>query len=257
MDTRRLILFVIFSFSIMMLWDAWQQKNAPITPVHQQTQASSASTVAGATEGGAGATTANNMADNGAFKLENGQRIKVTTDLFQAEIDTVGGDLRRLVLNKHGAAEVKKSSFVLMDDAAKPMLYIAQTGLMGADLPNHKSTFSSSAASYSLADGATSQEVRLSWAGNNGINVDKVYTFKRGSYVVDVSYQINNGSASAITPSAYYQIVHDSESNQKRINLKRLISQTWLKSHFLKRPKMVGRVLYNITLRVLGFLLRV
>ena len=214
MDTRRLILFVIFSFSIMMLWDAWQQKNAPITPVHQDTQASSAGTVASATESGVGATTANNMADNGAFKLENGQRIKVTTDLFQAEIDTVGGDLRRLVLNKHGAAEVKDGSFVLMDDAAKPMLYIAQTGLMGADLPNHKSTFSSSAASYSLVDGAASQEVRLSWTGNNGINVDKVYTFKRGSYVVDVSYQINNGSASAISPSAYYQIVHDSKSNQ-------------------------------------------
>ena len=38
MDTRRLILFVIFSFSIMMLWDAWQQKNAPIDPVQQEAQ---------------------------------------------------------------------------------------------------------------------------------------------------------------------------------------------------------------------------
>ncbi len=212
MDTRRLILFVIFSFSIMMLWDAWQQKNAPITPIQQDVQTSSA--VTSTTENGVSATTANNIADNGAFKLENGQRIKVTTDLFQAEIDTVGGDLRRLVLNKHGAAEAKDGSFVLMDDAAKPMLYIAQTGLLGTDLPNHKSIFTSSAVSYSLAEGATSQEVRLSWTGNNGINVDKVYTFKRGSYVIDVSYQINNGSASAISPSAYYQIVHDSESNQ-------------------------------------------
>ncbi len=100
-----------------------------------------------------------------------------------------------------------------MDDSFKPMFYVAQSGLMGADLPNHKSQFSTTATSYTLADGAASQEVRLSWTGN-GVTVDKIYTFHRNSYVIDVRYQINNASAAAITPSAYYQIVHDSESNQ-------------------------------------------
>jgi YidC/Oxa1 family membrane protein insertase len=102
-----------------------------------------------------------------------------------------------------------------MDEAQNPMLYIAQTGLMGSGLPNHKSQFTSAATSYTMADGAESQEVRLSWAdADNKITVDKVYTFHRGSYVIDVSYQINNGSAAAITPTAYYQILHDSESKQ-------------------------------------------
>ncbi len=213
MDTRRLILFVIFSFSIMMLWDSWQKKNAPIAPIQQDAQSSFSSAATNTAANVTDATAANNTAVDGVFKLENGQRIKVTTDLFQAEIDTVGGDLRHLVLNKHRASGVKDGSFVLLDDAQKPMLYIVQSGLMGKDLPNHKSLFTSTSASYTLADGATSQEVRLSWAGN-GINVDKIYTFHRGSYVIDVSYQINNGSASSITPSAYYQIVHDSKSKQ-------------------------------------------
>ncbi len=209
MDTRRLILFVIFSFSIMMLWDSWQQKNKPIAPAQQEIQ----TPVSGAAANSAGVATANNITTEGSFKLERGQRIQVSTDLFQAEIDTVGGDLRHLTLNKHLAADVKQGNFVLMDDAEKPMLYVAQTGLLGASLPNHKSLFTSSATSYILADGAASQEVRLSWV-NNGIAVDKVYTFHRGSYVIDVNYQINNGSAAAIAPSAYYQIVHDSLSNQ-------------------------------------------
>ncbi len=209
MDTRRLILFVIFSFSIMMLWDSWQQKNKPIAPAQQEIQ----TPVSGVAANSAGVATANNITTEGSFKLERGQRIQVSTDLFQAEIDTVGGDLRHLTLNKHLAADVKQGNFVLMDDAEKPMLYVAQTGLLGASLPNHKSLFTSPATSYILADDAASQEVRLSWV-NNGIAVDKVYTFHRGSYVIDVNYQINNGSAAAIAPSAYYQIVHDSLSNQ-------------------------------------------
>ncbi len=206
MDTRRLILFVIFSFSIMMLWDAWQQKNNP-APVVQTSPTTNGVPAAGATD----ATQAN--INDGSFKLTTGQRIKVKTDLFEAEIDTIGGDLRRLVLNKHAASDTKNGNFVLMDDAFKPMFYVAQSGLMGADLPNHKSQFTSSANSYSLANGQDSEEVRLSWAGN-GVTVDKIYTFHRNNYVIDVRYEINNASATAITPSAYYQIVHDSESNQ-------------------------------------------
>jgi YidC/Oxa1 family membrane protein insertase len=213
MDTRRLILFVIFSFSIMMLWDSWQKKNAPIAPIQQDAQSSFSNAATSSAANATDTTTASNPTVDGVFKLENGQRIKVTTDLFQAEIDTVGGDLRHLVLNKHRASGVKDGSFVLLDDAQKPMLYIVQSGLMGKDLPNHKSLFTSTSASYTLAEGATSQQVRLSWAGN-GINVDKIYTFHRGSYVIDVSYQINNGGSTAISPAAYYQIVHDNKSKQ-------------------------------------------
>jgi YidC/Oxa1 family membrane protein insertase len=213
MDTRRLVLFVIFSFSIMMLWDAWQQQHAPIVPVQQTAQTPSGEiSPNGATSSTSTAAT-DNANNDGSFKLEKGLRIKVNTDLFEAEIDTIGGDLRRLVLNKHRAANEKEGNYVLMDDAEKPMLYIAQTGFLENNLPNHHSLFTSTASSYSMVDGAASQEVRLSWAGN-GINVDKIYTFHRGSYVIDVRYQINNGSGQAITSSAYYQLVHDGESKQ-------------------------------------------
>ena len=213
MDTRRLILFVIFSFSIMMLWDSWQQKNNPVdSPAAQTAPHSNPAGTNNAAVDANGVT--QSTINDGSFKLATGQRIKVTTDLFAAEIDTVGGDLRHLVLNKHEASNPKDGHFVLMDDQFKPMFYVAQSGLMGANLPNHKSQFTSPADSYSLADGQNTQEVRLTWADNNGVSVDKIYTFHRNSYVIDVRYQINNASAATITPSAYYQIVHDSESNQ-------------------------------------------
>jgi len=198
MDIKRLVIFVIFSFSVMMLWDAWQIKGLP------QTEVVATASDASIPEAAEAASIA--QVGSGQFKLEAGERIKVSTDLYQAEISTVGGDLRHLVLNKHLADGESPGSFVLMDDgAANPMLYVAQTGLIGADLPNHKTLFSTTANSYAMEDTADNLVVKLTWEGN-GIAVDKVYTFHRGSYQIDVDYHVANASAADITPSVYYQI---------------------------------------------------
>ena len=217
MDTRRLILFVIFSMSILMLWDAWQRQHAPIETAQQVSTVADSSVPAGSTGdtsvNAADAVKAESTTDTG-YKLLSGQRITVTTDLYKADIETIGGDLRRLELLKHRSAENDKTNFVLMDDAAKPMTYVAQTGLIGADLPTHKAVFTSEATSYTLPEGQDSLDVRLSWVNSNGITVDKIYTFHRNHYVIDVNYVIKNGSAASIAPAVYYQIIHDIHSNQ-------------------------------------------
>ncbi|MBZ4200282.1 MAG: membrane protein insertase YidC [Methylotenera sp.] len=207
MDTRRLVLFVIFSMSILMLWDAWQRQQAPVAVAQQvETTPTHTDTLSQALAQG-------DAAMAGDFKLQMAQRIRVTTDLYQAEIESTGGDLRKLELLKHRAADNEKSNFILMDDAAKPMTYVAQSGLLGTDLPTHNAVFTSAATSYQLQDGQDALEVRLSWA-NNGVTVDKIYTFHRNKYAIDVNYEIHNNSAASISPTVYYQIVHDNESNQ-------------------------------------------
>lgn len=207
MDTRRLVLFVVFSFSILMLWDAWQVKEAPKTAAIETGNVDT-SIPSPATEAATSA-----AVDNGQFKLAQGDQVKVTTDLYQAEISTIGGDLRHLTLNKHLADDRSAGQFALMDDAADPMLYVAQSGLIGKGLPNHNSVFTSQETSYSMASGSPSLDVKLSWE-SNGVSVDKIYTFHRGSYVIDVAHHINNASTNEIIPSVYYQLTHDSESNQ-------------------------------------------
>jgi len=209
MDTRRLILFVIFSMSILMLWDAWHRQQTP--EVVQETATSTAVSQVPKAEDAAIATVA--LPQEHDYQLAKAQRISVKTDLYLAEIDTTGGDLRRLELLKHKAAEDKASNFVLMDDAAKPMVYVAQSGLVGTDLPSHQSVFNSLATSYQMQEGKDTLEVRLSWTGNDVV-VDKIYTFHRNRYEIDVNFEIHNKSAVAITPTVYYQIVHDSLSNQ-------------------------------------------
>jgi len=206
MDTRRLVLFVIFSMSILMLWDAWQTKHAPaaVAPVASVGSVPTADV-------GAAAGAIDTPVDTG-YALKSGQNIAVTTDLYQININTMGGDLRKLELRKHRANN-SQSNYLLLDDAAKPMLYVAQTGLIGQDLPTHNTLFTSTAPSYQMQEGQDKLEVRLS-AVSNGVTVYKVYTFHRNRYEIDVNYEIKNDSSAAITPVVYYQIVHDSESNQ-------------------------------------------
>ena len=212
MDTKRLILFVIFSFSLLMLWDAWQKHNAPEPlPATAETQDASIPQAARSDLPVAPAQT--DLPQSTGFKLEKGQRIRIETDLYRGEIDTVGGDLRKLELLQH-RADNSEENFVLLDDAASPLLYVAQTGLIGGDLPTHRSVFTSVADSYKMAAGTDRLEVRLTWTSEAGLQVDKIYRFNRDSYAIDVNYQITNNSASALTPSVYYQILHDNQSNQ-------------------------------------------
>lgn len=203
MDTRRIILFVIFSFSIMMLWDAWQRKDTP-----QVAPSSQVATAAGVADNSTPAEIAKD-----SFTLARGQRVQVETDLFQAEIDSNGADLRQLTLRKH-RANAGDGQYELLSDAEKPMLYVAQTGLKGDNLPTHRTVFTTTQTSYQMAEGADTLEVKFSAPVENGVAVDKIYTFHRNNYSVDVRYEIKNDSAANITPSVYYQIIHDNQSNQ-------------------------------------------
>ena len=91
MDIKRLILFVVLSFSILMGWDAWHRQHAPEQlATSQETDVPVAKAEA----------IANDVKEVG-FRLTNDQTVTVETDLYKAEIATVGGDLRHLELLKH------------------------------------------------------------------------------------------------------------------------------------------------------------
>lgn len=199
--------------SILMLWEAWQRQHTPIEITQQISSNAPMDNSVPSQSTSAAVVAKTEMPAESDYKLLSGQRISVVTDLYKADIETTGGDLRRLELLKHRAADNDKTNFVLLDDSAKPMTYVAQTGLIGADLPTHKAVFTTSATSYQMQPDQDALEVRLNWL-SNGVSVDKIYTFHRNRYAIDVTYEIKNGSANAITPAVYYQIVHDNLSNQ-------------------------------------------
>jgi YidC/Oxa1 family membrane protein insertase len=91
-------------------------------------------------------------------------------------------------------------------------VYVAQSGLIGNDLPTHRTLYTPQATEYRLADSKNDLEVRLEAPPANGLNVTKVYRFHRASYVIDVAFEIANNGTTVIQPYAYFQLLRDDKS---------------------------------------------
>ena len=210
MDNRRLILLLVFSFSLVMLWDGWQKHNKPPVPAVAAT-ADSAAGVPTPTPGAAatGAPALPGQSATAAAPVASAPKAVIRTDVLVAEVSAQGGDIVRLELTRHKASEDVTRNYVLFDNGEKHN-YAAQTGLIGNGLPNHKTLFSLAASSLDLKDGEDAVTLRLDApATADGVKVSKLITFRRGSYVADVSYEITNGSAAALAPHAYFQFTRD------------------------------------------------
>ncbi len=212
MDTQRLILFMLFTFSVFFLVDAWQKDAHPprtVPAASVPTPGPAAAPVPAPSQPLASApVAAPSVAAVGGGELQKGESIRVQTDMFIAEIDTAGGDLRHLELLGHRDTLDKKKNFTLLE-LQPERTYIAQSGLIGADLPNHRTRYTASERDVKLAEGAASVAVRLTAVTASGIKVIKTYDFHRDSYVIDVSYEVENKGAAAIQADGYFQIVRD------------------------------------------------
>lgn len=206
MDMRRLFLFLIFSFSLVLLWSAWTRQNQPHAPAVEAAVSKDPSVPAvpvRPTELAAVATPVE------AQKAPTGKKIVVTTDIFMAEINTAGGNIQRLDLLQHKDANDQSKPLTLLQQRGE-RTYVAQSGLLGKGLPTHNAEFSATGEEYRLIEGKDTVEVRLTAIEAGEARVTKVYTFHRASYLVDVAYEIENISQTALLPSAYFQLVRDS-----------------------------------------------
>jgi YidC/Oxa1 family membrane protein insertase len=205
MDTRRLILVFVFSFSLVMLWEAWQKHNNPQAPLATAPAATATAPVP-ETSAPAPVSAASVPEGNATAGSTKTEIVKVKTDLFVADVSTLGGTIVGLELNNYKASEDKSRNFSLFD--AKHQ-YAAQSGLIGEGLPNHKTVFAAAPGSRELAARANSVELRLEAPAVDGVKVTKIYTFNRGSYLINVATEIDNGSQKEIAAHAYYQLQRD------------------------------------------------
>ncbi|SCK11786.1 membrane protein insertase YidC [Vogesella sp. LIG4] len=205
MDSKRLIVFIALSFGILLLWQEYFAPKPTAKPAVQQ----QASAAAGNADVPAAAA---NTAVAESAKLARGQRVVVDTDVLHAEIDTNGGDLRSLQLKKHNAVEDASKPFELFTDKGEH-LYIAQTGLIAASnpaLPTHKTAFTAEKTSYTLQGDKV--EVKLTAPDAAGVKVSKVYTFTKGSYLINVRYDVTNGGSTPLALTAYYRMLRDGKA---------------------------------------------
>lgn len=207
MDTKRLLLFFILSFSLIMLWERWQAGSP--TSVGTQQIGETPQTGIVATPPQVAAPVAAQSAPAAGGQLAKGRRIRVETDLFRAEIDENGGDLRHLELLRHRASGEAEGALVLLEDAAKP--YVIQSGLTGASLPNHRTVYQAGAEAYRMEDGKGTLEVKLTATSGN-VELTRTYVFHRDQYVVDVRFDARNTGAQAVATSAYFQMLRHGDA---------------------------------------------
>jgi YidC/Oxa1 family membrane protein insertase len=212
MDTQRLIALIVFSFSALLLWDAWQKHNAP-KPLPASgsptavTGVPTPSVPLAPPVPGQSATTPAAGAAPSAAVTATGEPVIVRTDLFEVELNTAGGDIRRITLMQVFSARDRNQPLTLLEPNPKHY-FVTQSGLLGEGMPNHKAQYQADAKNFSLPNGKDSLDVVLR-ARAGTTEVTKRYTFQRGSYEIGVSYDVKNVSDAPITPHAYFQFLRD------------------------------------------------
>jgi YidC/Oxa1 family membrane protein insertase len=217
-DMRRTILWVVFSVSLVLLWDAWNKHNgnpsmfAP--PPAKAVAAGTPGASAVPTPGGAAsaATAGAPVAAAAASAPLVSEKLSISTDVIKATLDSKGGDLVHLELLKHADLVDPQKHVVLFDQNAG-RVYLAQSGLVPTKgdqaLPNHTTVMTVVPGERTLKDGANTLSVSFESPDVGGVKLVKTYTFTRGEYTVGVSHTLRNTGSVPVSPQLYLQLARD------------------------------------------------
>lgn len=224
MDVQRAILLFALAFVLIVLYQRWLEYQMPDTPPGQ------ASTSVQSRESGtvdipdtpdtpdtpdesaeaASAPQAPGQADE---TQDSGERIQVTTDLLNAEIDPHGGSIKKLALLGHPVSVNQPDNpFLLLKQRSTDQgddILITQSGLIGKDrpLPNHKTEYRVNDTEFRLGEADDELAVDLTWTAPDGVHYTKRFTFYRASYDIKIDYLVDNRSETPWSGFIYGQFL--------------------------------------------------
>ena len=225
-DIRRTILWVIFGFSLVLLWDQWQIHNGrPATffpsPAGQSATVKDPQVASAAAVGDVPAPVAMQPAANGSSDPIQAaavqpviarERVVVNTDVLKLTFDTEGGSLVQAEFLQHRDLEDEARNFVLLDESAE-RVYVSQTGLIGngagTGFPTHKTMMKLVTPERELRAGSDELQVKFESLESGGVKLVKTYTLTRGSYTLDVRHEVHNAGGVPVSPQLYLQLVRD------------------------------------------------
>ena len=226
-DIRRTLLWVVFTMSLFLLWDRWNQQHGgsslfggprPPATTAQAPAASPPPAGTAALPAATGAASAGSAAGvpagapAAAAAAAPGALVTVTTDLVRASFDSHGASLVRLELLRHPDQQAQGEPVVLFDRSAS-RVYLAQTGLVtaasGVALPNHLTPMHLTPGPLEMPAGAHELSIRFESDPVDGRRLIKTFTFERGSYAIGVRHEFVNGGSTPVKPELYLQLTRD------------------------------------------------
>ncbi|ADP19818.1 preprotein translocase subunit YidC [Achromobacter xylosoxidans A8] len=217
MDIRRTVLWMIFSFSLLLLWNNWQIHNGKPslfgpTPAAttSEPQAAANNATPSVPSAPVPATAAASAVPGAAAPVAaRSEEVVITTDVLRLTFDTMGAQLVRAELLKYPATGQPDKPTVLLDRAAG-LNYVVQTGVVGApngqSFPTHQTPFRIVSSERQL----TGDNLVVAFEGESGgVKVTKTFTLHRGRYDVDVRHDLANVGAAPVSPALYLQLERD------------------------------------------------
>jgi YidC/Oxa1 family membrane protein insertase len=249
MDIQRTILWFVFGFSLIILWERWQMfqarnlpqpavtapaANAPApaaaAPAQVPTPYAQGSAPAAAPVPGPEAVAASNV-----------ERVRIQTDVIRAEFDPVGANLVRVefpkqrldldwteqgvarllgltdFLHAHGIGRstgaLSANPDVVLLDTNAARTYQAQSGLTGGptptSFPNHRTTLFEVTSQGRTLADGQDTLVVRFEAQSGGVRLVKTFTFRRGHYDIGVAHEVTNLGTASVTPTLYLQLERD------------------------------------------------
>ena len=220
-DIRRSVLWVIFGFCMVMLWDKWQVYNghkALFFPSGDKVEAQmpASSTQPGVTEIPQSTTALSSsqvMAglDNQTQPPPSRKRVDIETNVLKLSFDSAGGNLVRAELLAHKDINHPGDNVVLFNDSPE-RVYEAQSGLISKDgvteYPTHK-TVMLQTGQTKFVDGEEKLTLKFESPEISGIQLIKTYEINKNKYDIIVNQSVVNKSDKEVSPLLYVQLMRD------------------------------------------------
>ena len=210
MDNVRLLMIAGLCIVSLLIWQAWQRDYGAL----ESPWSRSASTESTASKGGDVPTVDNGKETSAAVSdqevepgSKEGSYTRVRTDVLDLDINKIGAVIEKAKLLEFPVSvDPPQKPFVLLD-RSESLTFMVQGGLRSSDVaPDHHSEYRSDQNAYEMKAGENSLKVEFTWGPAQGLTVRKIYTFERGSYLVNLRYEITNEGSNPWAGRVYAQI---------------------------------------------------
>jgi len=222
MDIRRVVLFGLLALVGYYLWMDWQKDYPQASPKAVQVATPTTDQLMPASlSSGDGASFA--VASDGPIHpeikpVDVTKSIHVQTDVLDLLIDLKHGDIiSAQLLDYPVSVDEKDTPFTLLQNTDGER-YVANSHLFqvkGQVLEKIDNDYQSDKPQYQLASGQNQLVVTLNTKNDDGLTIKKVFVFNKGSYLIDVRYELKNEGSTAFKGYMNTQLLRSSPTEDK------------------------------------------